>query len=432
MSRRSWMFVSLVALAVASAAVAQDQGVQSIVGNVLLQDTTPGTAQVGHANIKGTFRAGQVFVQQASGLTTPVVGNNISLGAGAAIGGSFSSGQQSGTGVRGTATATAGVTAGVYGETRSGSGAGVYGKSTGSGASFRDDHPAGVFGEAIDSEANGVFGRNTSSGATGVSGIGDGVGVRGFGTSGTGVQGSGKFTGVGGFCTTGSVANSTAVVGEAFSAGAIGGGFDTSQPGGTGLRGTFSGAQSVGTGIKGRNLGLSGFAVFAEGALGASGTKSFVIDHPFDPEHKTLSHFCTEGEEPLNVYRGSIVTDTNGNAEVRLPDYFEEINTAPTVQLTVADNSSDWVMVKVTREVSRGSFELRTSKPRTKVYWRVEARRNDRWVRKHGAQVETIKPRAQWGTYIEPDLYNQPRSKYVDYKLDQAEEAAIKASGLKR
>src|SRR5690242_21149109 len=98
------LWISAGALAL-STTVALSQDVQSFIGNVHLQDTTPGIAEPGHANIKGTFRAGQVFVNQPSGSTIPVVGNNTAFATGN-IGGSFSAAGPNGIGARGTATNT--------------------------------------------------------------------------------------------------------------------------------------------------------------------------------------------------------------------------------------------------------------------------------------------------------------------------------------
>ena len=430
MSRKHWfvVFGGSALIGLAALALSKDQEVRSVIGNVFLQDTSPGIAQIGHANIKGTFRAGQVFVQQGTGTTTPVVGNNSAVGAGNAIGGSFSSSQQSGTGVRGTAAATQGETAGVYGETRSPSGVGVYGKSTAAN-SFNSDHAAGVFGEATASGVAGVIGRNPNG--TGVFGKSSGTSSSGMtafndSSSGQGIYAQGK---IGVFGTTNFNSGGAGVVGDVGADGLMGGDFNTSNAGGTGVRGTNSQFAGTGPGVLGRNLSGQGFAVFANGTLGASGTKSFVIDHPLDPEHMTLSHYCTEGEEPLNVYRGTVVTGTDGRSDIRLPSYFEAINTAPTVQLTVADSSDDWIMAKVTREVHDGTFQIRTSKPGTKVFWRVEARRNDPWVKHYGARVEQMKPRAKWGTYIRPELYGQPQTKSEDYEVDQMIEKAKSRSG---
>jgi len=147
---RNLTLASLGVLAVAGIALAQDQGVQAVIGNVFLQNTTPGTSQVGHATITGTFRAGQVFVQQASARTIPVVGNSTAVGAGATVGGSFSAGQASSIGIRGTATNVTGSAIGVLDVSRSSSGFGV-----------RGEGDTGVKGVSID--GTGVEARSTSS-----------------------------------------------------------------------------------------------------------------------------------------------------------------------------------------------------------------------------------------------------------------------------
>src|SRR5262249_46402736 len=55
--------------------------------------------------------------------------------------------------------------------------------------------------------------------------------------------------------------------------------------------------------------GNTGTAVYAEGRFAATGTKAFQIDHPLDPQNKYLNHYCEEGPEPLNVYRGTVTLD---------------------------------------------------------------------------------------------------------------------------
>jgi len=61
--------------------------------------------------------------------------------------------------------------------------------------------------------------------------------------------------------------------------------------------------------------------VHIEGMLTkTSGT--FLIDHPLDPENKTLSHSLVESPESLCLYRGKVRLDPAGTAKVRMPDYF--------------------------------------------------------------------------------------------------------------
>lgn len=207
----------------------------------------------------------------------------------------------------------------------------------------------------------------------------------------------------------------------------------------TGLNGIVAGTSfNAGYGILGIASGTSGFAlrgsapstigtnygvygdlvnsasswsVYANGRLGASGTKSFRIDHPDDPTGKYLLHYSSEGPEPLNLYSGNVTTDSNGYATVQLPHYFDKINIDPRYQLTVIDESDDFVMAKVAREIENNAFVIRTSAPNTKVSWRVEARRNDRFVQVYGAPVEMEKEGPERGTYQDPKLYGESADK---------------------
>ncbi|MGE0001350.1 MAG: hypothetical protein AB7F50_05660 [Fimbriimonadaceae bacterium] len=442
MRKRTLFASGLGLLALAAVVTAQDQGVQAVIGNVFLQNTTPGTPQIGHATLTGTFRAGQVFVQQASPVTIPVVGNNLST-SGSTVGGSFSVASPGGKAVRGTATSqTAGT--GVHGESRATEGFGVVGLHR---TTQNTIGGAGVFGSSDSPTGSGVVG----TGAQGVGVLGSsiqGVGIKGSSFFHTGIQGdSEQGNGVQGFAKTASGVRGTATTGAGVS------GLSSSGIGVSGQSSTFHGMfgstiTASGAGVFGRNtnpagqsagvwgetsstssgvgvlgaspasgtsigvygVGLSatGFGVFSEGRTGATGTKSFVIDHPLDPENHYLMHFSHEGPEALNVYSGTTVTDRQGWQTVRLPDYFESINRDPRVHLTIDDTSDDFVMSKVVGGVRNGVFRLRTSKGNVRVYWRVEAVRNDRWVQKHGIEAEPMKAEANQGTYLHPELYGKP------------------------
>ncbi|MFN8221396.1 MAG: hypothetical protein U0S12_14835 [Fimbriimonadales bacterium] len=74
------------------------------------------------------------------------------------------------------------------------------------------------------------------------------------------------------------------------------------------------------------------YGLFSYGRTGASGTKSFRIDHPQDPTNKYLLHYSAEGPEPQNIYNGTVTTDEKGVAWVTLPSYYEEINKNPRYQ----------------------------------------------------------------------------------------------------
>lgn len=184
-------------------------------------------------------------------------------------------------------------------------------------------------------------------------------------------------------------------------------------------------AASVQTAIRGQGAGYGVYGtgglygVFSNGNLSASGTKSFRIDHPSDPENKYLLHYCAESPEPLNVYSGNVTTDANGEAWIQLPPYFDAINKDFRYGLTVVDDgdSTSFVQVKVAREIRNNRFKIRTSVGATRVSWEVKGTRNDPWMRQHGTPVEVEKSKSERGTYQHPELYGQPREKGIDFRI---------------
>ena len=381
---------------------------------VRLQATSPGVSQVGHANLNGTVIASQ-FQGGGSGLFgvnadtldgidstqfLQTVPNPLSLTGSVAGGGVITvvntSGQSISTGVHSTGmygVRGIGAHTGLYGE---GQNTGVYGEGDVYGGFFRFFSTAGSSGV-------GVYGLATTTNAGTMIGVkGESNSLQGIGVKGIGNRGTGAIYGV--FGTTQSTAG-TGVFGDAPSA--IG-----NTVGVWGRVGSTTGYGVFGDG--GPNIGVVGigdnYGVYSFGSSGASGTKSFRIDHPLDPENKWLLHYCSEGPEPLNVYSGTVTTDGKGFADVQLPDYFVEVNRDPRVQLTVVDtaNSDSFVLAKVIEKPDQSRFRIRTSEPSVEVYWRVEAVRNDRWVRKNGAPVEPSKAEGERGKYQHPELYGLP------------------------
>src|SRR3989344_532007 len=56
------------------------------------------------------------------------------------------------------------------------------------------------------------------------------------------------------------------------------------------------------------------------------GSGTFVIDNPANPDNELLYHSFVESPDALNEYTGTAVIGKNGEAIVRLPDYFEALN----------------------------------------------------------------------------------------------------------
>lgn len=369
----------------------------------------PVAASIFGQNDADAFQSTGVF-----GLSTASTGNTNGVRGDAA--------STTGTGVLGFASAGAGVTNGVLGVATSPSGRGVVGwnpSTVGIGS--------GVYGQADSANGRGVYGEATYAnaagqtfgvlgiancpayGSAGVRGVnnayGQVIGVEGVATNdpGTGVVGRGGITGAYFQANATSGSPITGVYGLGFHRGVYG-----EAGGGDGLVGySYSPFTTVHAGVFGDVLlanSLS-YAVFAHGPFAASGTKAFVIDHPLDPEHKLLEHYCAEGPDPLLIYRGEATLDARGEAWVQLPNYFEAIAEQPHYSLTCVGG---FAPVYIAQRVQAGRFKIAGGTAGLVVDWVVTARRGDAFVRAHGSPVEIEKQGADVGRYLHPELYGQP------------------------
>jgi hypothetical protein len=366
----------------------------------------------------------------AIGITTATTGANFGL-----YGRSASSG---GYGVAGVTTATTGFPVGVLGQCASANGYGVSGfNSAGTGIRGETQAPfgvgvfgfdsattgigKGVFGQSDSEDGIGVFGQASSQigfnlGVYGLTSSRDGKGVYGYNTDASGGTGQGVYgrsdsalgSGVYGFAANTAGFQNYGVYGRSDGNSAVGvyGISTPSQGSGNGLTGESHGSTGRGvtgfnTSATGMNYGVVGTAVSTDGR-GVYG--------------EALN---TTG----NCYQGSIVTGPNGYAWVELPDYFAEINRNPLYTLTVVDDSADFVQAKISHKIElalsgkarSNKFQVRTSKGRVQVDWRVEGVRSDRWVQKNGAPTEVDKVGQEVGLYLEPELYGKPASRGIYY-----------------
>jgi hypothetical protein len=269
--------------------------------------------------------------------------------------------------------------------TTNGSSAILGSSSAGTGSTY------GVYGESFSTEGAGVYGY-----APAASGSNYGGYFRSNSTSGRGVYG---------------VVNS--VSGTNY--GVYGLSTSTSGRGVFGWAGATSGTIY---GVYGQANPLAGgYAVYALGDMGASGTKPFRIDHPFDPENKYLLHYASESPMPQNFYLGNVVTDAEGYAWIELPNYFAHVNVNFKYQLTVVDDpdSAGFVIAKVSKKILGNRFQIRTSAPNVEVSWEVKADRNDLYVRNKKPKDVIEKQGVEKGTYQHPELYGQPPEKVINY-----------------
>ncbi|HEY3242568.1 MAG TPA: hypothetical protein VGM03_04375 [Phycisphaerae bacterium] len=201
---------------------------------------------------------------------------------------------------------------------------------------------------------------------------------------------------------------------------------------GRGVYGAATAASGIIYGVYGfATATASGYGIYANGDFGASGTKSFRIDHPDDPANKYLLHYAAESPEVINFYSGKVTLDAAGEAVVELPRYFAKINKDPRYTLTAM--GAPMPMLHVAEEIDEAAlsagavggpggnapvcrFRIAGGVRGAKVSWRVDAVRNDAWVRTRGAPVETEKQDLERGTYQHPELYGQPPERGLDFQ----------------
>jgi hypothetical protein len=359
-------------------------------------------------------------------------------------------------GVRGDSTAASGSTYGVYGSNSSPQGVGVYGLNTHTG-----QFGVGIRGISGAENGSGVQGQSTrtTGEVTGVSGFinsDEGQAVQGFSNSltgnGTGVAGSangdtsvgvyggvgrgtyGTFgwaaaetaTGVGGWnqAFTGETRGVSGLVysdagaalfGQATSTtGVTNGVYGTvSSTSGRALEGQATASSGLNYGLFARTNSSAGYAGYFQGRVHVQGTLSksagsFKIDHPLDPENRTLSHSFVESPDMKNVYDGVVNTDAAGYATVELPEWFGALNRDFRYQLTVIDGGEAFVLAKVAREIEANRFVVRTSAGNVKVSWQVTGIRQDAYAEKHRIPVEEWKAEDQRGRYLNPDAFDAP------------------------
>jgi hypothetical protein len=252
-------------------------------------------------------------------------------------------------------------------------------------------------GDSLGKGGNGVVAIGGGFNGRGVVATG-GIGSVGYGVEATGgaSTGSGSTAGAGVFAKGGPSSGPNSESG--FGIIAIAG--DATNGAMRGRAGAFQGDVTISD-----NLTVSG-------NLDVQGSKHFKIDHPLDPENKYLIHASIESSQVLNLYSGNVVTDAKGNAIVTLPDWFEALNSDLRYQLTVVGTFAQAI---VAEKVKQNRFTIRTSAPNVEVSWQVTGVRSDRMMQQHPFNAVEDKPERERGTYINPELYNQPDERGVEW-----------------
>lgn len=183
---------------------------------------------------------------------------------------------------------------------------------------------------------------------------------------------------------------------------------------GTGVRGESTNGSGSTFGVYGQVASPSGWGVYSNGRLGASGTKSFMIDHPLDPTGSYLLHYSSESPVPQNRYNGNVYLDQNGRGVVTLPDYFAAINTDHRYTLTPIGAPAPNLYIET--EIQGNTFVIAGGVSGQKISWEVVSQRNDAFVQQRGAPIEIQKVGNERGKLLVPSLYGQPESMGIYYK----------------
>lgn len=301
----------------------------------------------------------------------------------------------SGRGVYGVADSATGITYGVWGESKSPAGRGVYGyASAGSGPAY------GVVGRSQSTTGRGVWGIASAGSGTTYGVYGESESTVGRGVYGYSNASNGAATGVFG------ISRSTS---------------------GRGVDGRATAATGGGVGVFGSATSPNGYAGLFSGRVQVLGdfaatTKTFLIDHPLDPENKFLLHSTVESSERLNLYSGNVTLDANGTAEVQVADWFSALNTDFRYQLTAI--GAPGPSLYIASKLANNRFVIGGGSPGMEVSWQISGVRHDPAALASPLVVEQEKPADQRGFYLSPAAYGQAAERGLHHYFTGGDEAS--------
>jgi hypothetical protein len=193
---------------------------------------------------------------------------------------------------------------------------------------------------------------------------------------------------------------------------------------GKGVFGIASHTFGINYGVFGRTESPNGFAGYFQGRVHVAGnlskaSGSFKIDHPLDPENKTLSHSFVESPDMMNIYNGIVALGKDGAAEVALPDWFEALNREFRYQLTCIGG---FAPVYVAEKVKGNRFKIAGGQAGMEVSWQLTGVRKDAYAEMHRIRVEEMKPVTERGSYLHPEAFGKTAEKSVERADEKAQQ----------
>jgi hypothetical protein len=108
----------------------------------------------------------------------------------------------------------------------------------------------------------------------------------------------------------------------------------------------------------------------------------------------------------MNIYNGNATLDAHGEVTVELPEWFSALNRDFRYQLTPLGAASP--NLYVADEIAENRFRIAGGTPGAKVSWQVTGIRHDAYAEAHRIPVEEMKPQAERGLYLVPEVFGQP------------------------
>lgn len=124
------------------------------------------------------------------------------------------------------------------------------------------------------------------------------------------------------------------------------------------------------------------------GAL-SKGSGTFEIDHPQFPHDWILRHSFVESPDAKNIYNGTAVFNSAGEAAITLPDYFDALNKSVRYQFFALGQAMPDLHIKEEEKDNR--FVIGGGMPGGKVSWQVTGVRHDPYILAHPIIVEVLK-----------------------------------------
>lgn len=158
--------------------------------------------------------------------------------------------------------------------------------------------------------------------------------------------------------------------------------------------------------------------VIVTGSL-SKGSGSFLIDHPLDPQNKTLRHNFVESPENLCLYRGKVKLNSSGEGRVEMPSYFKALTKEAEATVT---------LTSIGRPFNTGyewnaDYTVCTvyGDPNREVSYIVMADRDDPVMRQLYKPVEQDKGKGNFtrGKLLYPEAYGYPKELGETYEMEQ-------------